>query len=153
VSKRKGRKPPAPEPAPLPADTAAAQARRAALETDAARRRVLAQWRRVDPQSEVSLAPPSGRLASDVLPGVLKSLGLDRKRAEIHLVRVWNELVDPTVAAHAQPTGLVRGTLFVTVDSDAWKHEIIVFRRKELLDRLQQGFGRESIQRISFRVG
>jgi predicted nucleic acid-binding Zn ribbon protein len=66
---------------------------------------------------------------------------------------VWNNLIDPTIAAHAQPTGLNKGTLFVTVDSSVWLDEIVRYRRKEILSRLQHSFGHELIARISFRVG
>jgi predicted nucleic acid-binding Zn ribbon protein len=61
--------------------------------------------------------------------------------------------MDPAVSGHAQPTGLRKGTLFVTVDSSPWLDEIVRYRRKEILDRLQHSFGRETIARISFRVG
>jgi hypothetical protein len=46
-----------------------------------------------------------------------------------------------------------KGTLFVNVDSSVWLSEIVRYRRKEILDRLQHSFGRDLIQRISFRVG
>ena len=60
---------------------------------------------------------------------------------------------DPNIVAHAQPAGLCKGTLFVNVDSSVWLSEIVRYRRKEILDRLQHSFGREVIARISFRVG
>jgi hypothetical protein len=41
----------------------------------------------------------------------------------------------------------------VNVDSSPWLSEIVRYRRKEILDRLQHSFGREMITRISFRVG
>ncbi|TAL00649.1 MAG: DUF721 domain-containing protein, partial [Verrucomicrobia bacterium] len=63
------------------------------------------------------------------------------------------ELIDPQIVSHAQPAGLHKGTLFVNVDSSAWLSEIVRYRRKEILDRLQHSFGRELIQRISFRIG
>jgi len=66
---------------------------------------------------------------------------------------VWNSLLDPNIVAHAQPVGLRKGTLFVNVDSNVWLAEIVRYRRKEILDRLQHGFGKNLIQRISFRVG
>jgi predicted nucleic acid-binding Zn ribbon protein len=69
------------------------------------------------------------------------------------VVKVWNHLIDPTIVAHAQPTGIRKGTLFVSVDSSVWLSEILVYRRKEILERLQHSFGRELITRISFRVG
>ena len=87
------------------------------------------------------------------MPRVLNKLGLDRRRAEAEIARVWNHLVDPNITAHAQPTGLNKGTLFVTVDSSVWLSEIVRYRRKEILDRLQHSFGHDLISRISFRVG
>lgn len=89
----------------------------------------------------------------DLLPKVWEQLRLDQKLAESQLVLVWKQAIDPTVAAHAQPVGLVKGTLFVSVDSNAWLSEIVRYRRKEILDRLQTAVGREMVQRISFRVG
>jgi hypothetical protein len=34
-----------------------------------------------------------------------------------------------------------------------WHAEILRYRRKEILDRLQHSFGRDLIKRISFRIG
>ena len=87
------------------------------------------------------------------MPRVLTNLGLDRRRSEAEIARVWNHLIDPSLTAHAQPTGLHKGTLFVTVDNSVWLGEIVRYRRKEILDRLQHSFGRDLIARISFRVG
>jgi predicted nucleic acid-binding Zn ribbon protein len=87
------------------------------------------------------------------MPGVLTDLRIDRRRSEAEIVKVWNHLLDPNIVAHAQPTGLHKGTLFVTVDSSVWLSEIVRYRRKEILDRLQNSFGRDLICRISFRVG
>ena len=87
------------------------------------------------------------------MPRVLSELRIDRRQAEAEVVRVWNNLIDPNIVAHAQPTGIRKGTLFVTVDSSVWLSEIVRYRRKELLNRLQYAFGTELIQRISFRIG
>ncbi len=84
---------------------------------------------------------------------VLKGIGLDRKRSEAEIVKVWNSLIDPTITAHAQPTSLVKGTLFVSVDTNVWLSEIVRYRRQEILQRLQHGFGSDVIQRISYRIG
>ena len=73
--------------------------------------------------------------------------------AEAEIVKVWNHLLDPTICAHAQPTGINKGTLFVTVDSSVWLDEIVRWRRKEILERLQNSFGKTLIARISFRCG
>lgn len=118
-----------------------------------ARQRVLAQWRGVDLAPQEIARAVRARSAGDVMPRVLTELRIDRRQAEAEVVRVWNNLIDPNIVAHAQPAGIRKGTLFVIVDSSVWLSEIVRYRRKEILDRLQHAFGREIIQRISFRVG
>lgn len=118
-----------------------------------ARDRVLAQWRGVDLRSEEEARRPRTKAARDILPPVLKELRIDNRRAEAEIVKVWNELLDPNITAHAQPTGIHKGTLFVSVDSNVWLAELVRYRRKEILERLQHSFGRDLIARISFRVG
>ena len=118
-----------------------------------ARERTLAQWRGADLAPAEIARTFRARSAGDVMPRVLTELRIDRRRAEAEVVKVWNDLIDPNIVAHAQPTGIRKGTLFVTVDSSSWLSEIVRYRRKEILDRLQHAFGRDVIQRISFRVG
>ena len=119
----------------------------------AARARILAQWRGVDyAPLEVARATPA-RQPGDVLPALMKELRLDVRQAEAELVKVWNSLIDPVVTAHAQPANLHRGTLFVNVDSSVWLTEIVRYRRKEIIERLQISFGKSVIQKISFRIG
>jgi len=117
------------------------------------RQRVFAQWRGVDLAPLERAQALRARPASAVLPRVLSDLRIDRRRGEAEVVKVWNDLLDPAIVAHAQPTGLHKGTLFVTVDSSVWLSEIVRYRRKEILDRLQHSFGRDFIAKISFRVG
>ena len=78
---------------------------------------------------------------------------LDRRQSDAEVVKVWNQLLDPLIVAHAQPTGLHKGTLFITVDSSVWLSELVRYRRREILDRLQHSFGRDLVARLSFRVG
>ena len=119
----------------------------------AARQRVLAQWRGVDLSPLETARAERARAVGDVLPRIMSDFRLDDRRAEAEVVKVWNSLIDPDIVAHAQPAGLRKGTLFVNVDSSVWLSEIVRYRRKEILDRLQHSFGKNSIQRISFRVG
>lgn len=118
-----------------------------------ARERVLAAWRGVDVTAVESMAKNNAQPLAALLPEVMSGLGLDRRRGEAEVVKVWNHLMDPQVSAHAQPAGLNKGTLFVTVDSSVWLDEIVRYRRREILDRLQHSFGRELVKKISFRVG
>jgi predicted nucleic acid-binding Zn ribbon protein len=118
-----------------------------------ARERVLAQWRGVNLGPLEKARSPTARPVSTVLPRVLSELRIERRLGEAEIVRVWNHLIDPTITAHAQPVGIRKGTLFVSVDSSTWHCEIMRFRRREILERLQHSFGKELIARISFRVG
>ena len=118
-----------------------------------ARQRVVAQWRGIDlapvEKAQASRARPLGA----VLPQVLSEIRIDRRQSEAEVLKVWNHLLDPNITAHAQPTGLHKGTLFVAVDSSVWLSELVRYRRKEILDRLQHSFGHALITRISFQVG
>lgn len=127
-------------------DNAARRARRA-------RRRVLAAWRRVDLSEAERARKDAGRSLGDVLPRVLAGIRLDQRPSESQIVIVWKQIMDPQVSAHCQPVGLVRGTLIVAVDSSVWLEEIVRYRRKEILERVQDAMGREVVRRISFRAG
>ena len=113
--------------------------------------RVLAEWRRVDLSAAERSRPI--KTMDDVMPGVVKKLRLDQRRAEAEIVRVWNSIMDPNVAAHAKPDRMVNRTLCVVVDSNVWLDEIVRYRRKEILDRLHHSFGPELVKKISFRLG
>jgi predicted nucleic acid-binding Zn ribbon protein len=118
-----------------------------------ARARILAQWRGVDNSAQEKARAVVDRSVADVLPSLLKELRIDARQGEAEIVKVWNSTIDPNITAHAQPANLAKGTLFVNVDSSVWLSEIVRYRRKEILDRLQNSFGKTLIQKISFRVG
>jgi predicted nucleic acid-binding Zn ribbon protein len=120
---------------------------------NSARQKILAQWRGVDLAPIETANAIRARDAGKIVANVLADLKMDSRRADIEIVKVWNELIDPNLTAHAQPHNLHKGTLFVNVDSSAWLSEIVRYRRKEILDRLQFSFGKELIKKISFRIG
>lgn len=118
-----------------------------------ARARVLAQWRGVDLTPLEMARACAEQSAAGVLPKLMADLKLDTRRAEAEVVKVWNSLIDPVVTAHAQPANLHKGTLFVNVDSSVWLAEIVRYRRREILEHLQNSFGKTVVQKISFRIG
>jgi hypothetical protein len=115
--------------------------------------RALKEWRRIDLVEQEKAARNNAKSANVLVSGALKTIGLDQRRSHLEVLKVWNNLLDPAIVAHAQPTGLVKGTLFVNVDSSPWLDEIVRYRRKEILARLQYSFGPDLITRISFRIG
>lgn len=118
-----------------------------------ARARVLAQWRGVDLSAEEKARASASRSVADLVPSVLSELRIDARQGDAEIVRVWNSLIDPNLTAHAQPANLHNGTLFVNVDSSVWLSEIVRYRRKEILDRMQNSFGKSLIQKVSYRIG
>ncbi|MFO1457959.1 MAG: DUF721 domain-containing protein [Verrucomicrobiota bacterium] len=129
-----------------PRPSAASAARRA-------RRRVLAEWRRVDLSEAERARISAGRSAADLLPAVLQGMRIDRRQAESQIVSLWRQIVDPRVAEHSHPVGLVRGTLLVAVDSSVWLTEIVRYGNREILERVQHAMGKDMVKKISFRVG
>ena len=118
-----------------------------------ARQRALSSLRGIDLEPLERIRERSAKPVGEVMPQILSKIRMEKRQGETEILRVWQHLIDPTITAHAQPTGINKGTLFVTVDSSVWLDEIVRYRRKEILNRLQLSFGRELIQRISFRVG
>ena len=117
------------------------------------RDRILREWRGVDVRALEKTHGSKSFSAGAVVKNVLAALQLDRRRAETEVVKVWNQTIDPTITGHAQPTGIRRGTLFVSVDSSVWLDEIVRYRRHEILQRMQHAMGREMVKKISFRIG
>jgi predicted nucleic acid-binding Zn ribbon protein len=117
-----------------------------------AKQRALAEWRGIDLTEEEKARERREKSSGQLMPGVLQHIRIEARRAEAEIIKVWNEVMDPSVTAHAQPAGIHKGTLFVDVDSSVWLSEIVRYRRHEILNRLQLAFGKELIARVSYRA-
>ncbi|MDX1952125.1 MAG: DUF721 domain-containing protein [Verrucomicrobiota bacterium] len=117
-----------------------------------AKAKVLASWRGIDMRPLETAAADTVRPIKEVMPGLLKEIGLERRQSDLEILKVWNNSLDPVITQHAQPVNLVKGTLFVKVDSSVWLHEILRYRNKEILQRLKHSFGPDLISRISYRA-
>ncbi len=113
----------------------------------------MAEWRGVDLRPLEVAHQDAAQPIHQTLAGVLKNLKLDQRRSDAEVLKVWNHSMAPDVVSHAQPAGLFKGTLFINVDSSVWLGEIVRYRRREILQRLQHSFGKDLIERISFRIG
>ncbi len=117
-----------------------------------AREQALVEWGGIDPKA-VAKTKLASKPMHEILGKVMPGLRLDQRRSEAEIVRVWRDLMHPDIAAHAHPVGLRKGTLFVVVDSNVWLSEIVRYRQKEILERLQHSFGRSTVMRLSMRLG
>lgn len=134
-------------PSPPVRDLRRPEPRRSARDT------ILAEWRGIDWSPLETAHRQAARATAQLVPAVIEKLDLERRRTETAIVKAWGTLIDPTLAAHAQPTGLRAGTLFVSVDSSVWLTEIVRYRQREILERLRSSFGSTLVRKISFRVG
>lgn len=116
-----------------------------------AKESTLAQWRHEVPQTWEKENIHKMKSMESLVKEVSDKWNLEQKLADSEISVVWKQVIDPTIQAHAQPTGMRKGTLFVSVDSPAWLDEIVRFRRKEILKVLQASFSASEITRISFR--
>lgn len=115
-----------------------------------ARREILATWRRVDLAEEEGARVDSMKPIGDLLPALMARLKLEQRRSDAEIVHIWNRVVDPEVARNAQPVALKEGTLRVSVVNSVWLAELVRFRQKDILKRLQASLGSERLKRLSF---
>jgi predicted nucleic acid-binding Zn ribbon protein len=82
------------------------------------------------------MAPRSFARIGEVLPAVLRDLGLQTKFNERQVVEKWATVVGPELARRARALRCDNGTLVVHVDHGAWMQEMH-FIEKDLLSKLR----------------
>ena len=85
----------------------------------------------------------------DLLPSVLKRLGLERRFNEQLVLTLWPTVVGDELASRTKATRIDQGILFVQVDHGAWLQELH-FIEKELIDKLCARAPGVTIKRIRF---
>ncbi len=117
--------------------------------TPALRARVLREWQPfgVDPNL------PTGSPASQLVPQVMKKLGLEQRLQQSQVFFLWPEIVGSDVARHAQPVSLRNGLLVVTVDHPVWLQELSRYHKPLMLQKVQERIGKKAVRDICFRIG
>ena len=85
-----------------------------------------------------------------VLDALVKSLGIEKQIEQYKIFDAWNTIVGEQVAKVAQPERMQAGTLIVSVTNAPWRAEL-TYRKKELLEKIQQTLNSKSITDIRFR--
>lgn len=93
-----------------------------------------------------STPTPVGALLTAALPPLA-----DRLLA-LSVRRDWPALMGPEISQRSQPADLRAGTLTVVVDNSPWLQELTL-REGELLSRLHERYGRDSIRALRFTLG
>jgi len=88
---------------------------------------------------------------SEVLPGLLRRLGLEDRLWMQILVRDWPAIAGEAVARHARPGRMDQKTLVVFVDSAVWLNELKRYGKTVLLKNVQQAVGEARVKAVELR--
>ena len=93
--------------------------------------------------------PPymDGRV-QDIVPQLVRRLGLADTYWEHTLEREWPALVGEQVAKHTRPGRMNRGVLYVYVSSAPWLAELTRMGQKQILENVQKRFGESRIKSV-----
>ena len=86
----------------------------------------------------------------DALDELIESLGIKKKLREQDVFAFWDKAVGERIAEVARPTRISKGTLFVSVQSGAWRNELSM-RREEIAARLNEIVNEEIVKDIKFQ--
>jgi predicted nucleic acid-binding Zn ribbon protein len=116
----------------------------------AARRRVIAEWRRgSEPRDTSRYLHSSGEL----VPAVLRRLGIDRRMAEERLLAAWGDVVGEFIGRHSRPVRLDRKTLVVAVAQPAVLYTLETSLKRQVVGKLQATFGEQVVRNVRFVHG
>jgi predicted nucleic acid-binding Zn ribbon protein len=111
---------------------------------------VVAEWRGL---SERKTRPDRWQSPAEVVPKLMKRLGLRERLHETEVIDVWSKIVGEFIAAHSAPVALREGVLYVRVLQPALHYELEQISKSEILRKLKQRFGGKTIRDVRFRVG
>ncbi len=97
-------------------------------------------------------ADPPASPVGDVLPSLLRQLGLEERVWHQALLNEWPTLVGEQLSRQTRPGQLERKVLSVYVTHPAWLSELSRYGQKQLLENLQKRFGADRIKSIRLQL-
>ena len=88
----------------------------------------------------------------DIIPGLMKKLGLETAFWEQELMQEWASIAGPQVAQNSRPGQIERGLLCVYVRHPVWLSELSRYGQTQLLANLQKRFGAQRIKKVRFQL-
>ena len=88
-----------------------------------------------------------------VLSRVIKDLKIEERMEGERLLGQWNRIIGERIAGHSRPIGIKRKKLFVHVDSSGWVYELNTHYKGEILNKINEYFGKELLEDIYFKIG
>lgn len=91
-------------------------------------------------------------MVGDILKKLMPKLGLTELVAEEQVREAWDGLVGDFLSRHATPCGLSGGVLSIQVLQPSVRYELERHWKPQILERLQERFGKKAIKEIRFRL-
>lgn len=86
----------------------------------------------------------------DVLKEYIETMGMRRKLKEVSMVKRWEEIMGPTIAARTKKLVIKNKVLFVEIDSSVVRAELVMLRDK-IKYRINEEAGEIIVEKIIFR--
>jgi predicted nucleic acid-binding Zn ribbon protein len=87
----------------------------------------------------------------EVIPAVLRLLGIEGRMDEGRLVRDWPLIVGDLLASKSSPLDLKKGVLTVEVRDNSWMQEIR-FHQKRIIEKINDRFPDLGVTEIRLRM-
>lgn len=97
---------------------------------------------------ETPRAPSRMESSADIVMRVMQQFGLESRTWEERLVNEWVDIVGAQIARHARPGRMSNATLYIYVTHSIWLDEITRYSKDDILQRLQERFGKKAIREI-----
>ena len=88
---------------------------------------------------------------ASLIPKVLEEMGLDEASQGSALLRVWDDVIGPSLAPHCRPEGLRRGVVMVRVRDSAWMQRLQM-EKPRILKALAESLGEPELG-LRMRIG
>ena len=88
----------------------------------------------------------------DILQGLLSGSNLKFNPADAEIWEVWDDVVGPAIAEHAQPSNIKKKLLRVHVAESIWLQEL-EFVADTIKEKLNERLGRNAVEKVIFRLG
>ncbi len=88
----------------------------------------------------------------DFLPKLLKRKKIPLDILDYRISDAWHRAVGPQISAQTTPSKFKNNTLFVNVSTPAWMQQLR-FLKQEIMDKVNDEWGKKEIQNIYFTIG
>ncbi|MBN1612831.1 MAG: DUF721 domain-containing protein [Deltaproteobacteria bacterium] len=95
---------------------------------------------------------PKLQRLGDILPQVLRKRRIALNLDDLQVLRLWDEVVGPQIAAQTRAHTVRGDMLFVKVANSVWMQQLH-FLKGEILESLHRKLGKRSVGNIYFYIG